>query len=431
MDQRFIKLAHSLINYSVRLQKGEKILLEITDDGIDLAKALVEEVYKVGGVPFLTLKNSSLQRALLMNCTKEQMEEYAEYESKRMKDMVAYISVRASYNSTEMSDVPADKMHLFQKYWSEPVHSKIRVPHTKWCILRYPNGAMSQGAGMATKAQTGPVFLAYRSQGLLNALLLKFMGNHQPVYDFTSSDEIKHTLYVVDDPIRVGEITELFKQVPHMYIADGHHRSAAALRVAEELAKRPNQTGEEEYNYFLSVIFPDTMLHILAYNRVVKDLKGLSVEAFMTAVAKNFTVEIQKREPEPKELHTFGMFIAGRWYSLKAKENTFKAEGPIQSLDVSILQNNLLTPILGIQDPRTDKRISFVGGIKGTKKLEELVSDGKYAVAFAMYPTSMDQLMAVADKGLIMPPKSTWFEPKLRDAMTIHLIGDEQDGKSI
>lgn len=152
MDQRFIKLAHSLINYSVRLQKGEKILLEITDDGIDLAKALVEEVYKVGGVPFLTLKNSSLQRALLMNCTKEQMEEYAEYESKRMKDMVAYISVRASYNSTEMSDVPADKMHLFQKYWSEPVHSKIRVPHTKWCILRYPNGAMSQGAGMSTEA---------------------------------------------------------------------------------------------------------------------------------------------------------------------------------------------------------------------------------------------------------------------------------------
>jgi len=284
---------------------------------------------------------------------------------------------------------------------------------------------------MATKAQTGPVFLAYRSQGLLNALLLKFMGNHQPVYDFTSSDEIKHTLYVVDDPIRVGEITELFKQVPHMYIADGHHRSAAALRVAEELAKRPNQTGEEEYNYFLAVIFPDTMLHILAYNRVVKDLKGLSVEAFMTAVAKNFTVEIQKREPEPKELHTFGMFIAGRWYSLKAKENTFKADDPIQSLDVSILQNNLLTPILGIQDPRTDKRISFVGGIKGTKKLEELVSNGKYAVAFAMYPTSMDQLMAVADKGLIMPPKSTWFEPKLRDAMTIHLIGDEQDGKSI
>jgi uncharacterized protein (DUF1015 family) len=284
---------------------------------------------------------------------------------------------------------------------------------------------------MATKAQTGPVFLAYRSKGLLNALLLKYMSNHKPVYDFTSSDNIKHTLYVVDDPVRIGEITELFKQVPQLYIADGHHRCAAALRTAEALAKRPNQTGNEEYNYFLAVIFPDTMLHILPYNRAVTDLNGLSVAEFFKAVDKKFTIDLQEHEPTPKKIHTFGMFVAGRWFTLTPREGTFKADDPIESLDVSILQNNLLAPILGIGDPRTDKRISFVGGIKGIGKLEELVSDGKDAVTFAMYPTTMDQLMTVADRGLIMPPKSTWFEPKLRDAMTIHLIGDEQDGKSI
>lgn len=284
---------------------------------------------------------------------------------------------------------------------------------------------------MATKAQTGPVFLAYRSKGLLNALLLKYMSNHPPVYDFTSDDDIKHTLYVVDDPVRIGEITEIFQQVPQLYIADGHHRSAAALRVAEELSKRPNQTGQEEYNSFLAVIFPDHMLHILPYNRVVADLNGLSVADFFKAVDKKFTIDLQEHDPDPKQVHTFGMYVAGRWFTLTPRAGIYNADDPIDSLDVSILQNNLLTPLLGIKDPRTDKRINFVGGIKGTKKLEELVDEGKGAVAFAMYPTSMNQLMAVADKGLIMPPKSTWFEPKLRDAMTIHLIGDEQDGKSV
>lgn len=283
----------------------------------------------------------------------------------------------------------------------------------------------------ATEAQTGPVFLAYKSKGLLTALLLEYISNHAPVYDFTAEDGIKHTLYVVNDPVKVNEITEIFKQVPALYIADGHHRSAAAAKVADELSKRPNQTGKEEYNYFLAVIFPDNMLHILDYNRVVKDLNGLSTEEFMKKVEKKFIVEKTVNDPKPKALHTFGMYLSHEWYTLKAKEGTFKETDPIEALDVSILQNNLLAPILGIKDPRKDKRISFVGGIRGLKALEKKVDDGDGMVAFAMYPTSMQELMNVADNDLIMPPKSTWFEPKLRDAMTIHLIGDDQDAKSI
>lgn len=283
----------------------------------------------------------------------------------------------------------------------------------------------------ATGAQTGPVFLAYKSKGLLNALLLTYMSNHAPAYDFTCGDGIKHTLYVVNDPVKVNEITHIFKQVPATYIADGHHRSAAAAKIAEELSQRPNQTGQEEYNYFLAVIFPENMLHILPYNRVVKDLKGLTNDEFFKELEHSFTVEEMEQDPTPKTPHTFGMYLSHKWYKLTAKEESFKAEDPIGSLDVSILQNNLLAPILGIKDPRTDNRISFVGGIKGLKELERKVNDGEGVVAFAMFPTSMEQLMAVADNGLIMPPKSTWFEPKLRDAMTIHLIGDEQDDKSI
>ena len=284
----------------------------------------------------------------------------------------------------------------------------------------------------ATQAQTGPIFLAYKSKGLLTALLLKYMSNHKPVYDFTADDGIMHTLYVVNDPVRIKEITDIFSHdVPNLYIADGHHRSAAALKVAQELSQRPGQTGQEEYKRFLAVIFPDNMLHILAYNRVVKDLNGLTTEEFRQKVEEKFIVSPLDNDPTPQVAHTFAMYLAHKWYRLAAKEGTFDQEDPINSLDVSILQNNLLTPILGINDPRRDKRISFVGGIKGLKALEKKVNDGKYAVAFAMYPTSMEELMAVADSNRIMPPKSTWFEPKLRDAMTIHLIGDEQDDKSV
>ena len=278
---------------------------------------------------------------------------------------------------------------------------------------------------MATKAQTGCVFLAYKSRGEVDALLIKYMSNHNPVYDFVADDSIKHTLYVVDEPLKIAEITKLFGQVPCLYIADGHHRSAAALRVADVLAKRPGQNGQEEYNSFLAVIFPDNMLHILDYNRMVKDLNGLTSSELMEKIAEKFIINETIQDPKPKKIHTFGMYLEGRWFTLEAKKGTFMADNPIAALDVSILQENLLQPILGINDPRTDNRIAFVGGIRGLKELEKKVNNGEYMVAFAMYPTSMEELMTVADQGLIMPPKSTWFEPKLRDAMVVHLIGDE------
>ena len=279
---------------------------------------------------------------------------------------------------------------------------------------------------MTTRAQTGCVFLAYKNRGEIDALLIKYMSNHTPAYDFVADDEIKHTLYVVSEPLKIAEITKLFAQVPCLYIADGHHRSEAALKVAEELSKRPGQSGTEEYNSFLAVIFPDNMLHILDYNRLVKDLNGLTVSEFMSAVEKKFIVTKTVQNPKPQKRHTFGMYIVGHWYTLEARPETYIAEDPIAALDVSILQENLLQPVLGINDPRIDNRIDFVGGIRGLQALEKKVNNGEYVVGFAMYPTSMGELMTVADQGLIMPPKSTWFEPKLRDAMVIHLIGDVQ-----
>jgi len=284
---------------------------------------------------------------------------------------------------------------------------------------------------MATKAQTGPVFLAYRSKGLLTALLMEYMGNHGPVYDFTGDDGIRHTLYVINEVLKIQEITRLFRQVSELYIADGHNRCASALEVAEELAKRPDQTGKEQYNYVLSVIFPENMLHIMAYNRVVRDLHGLTGQEFLNKVAEKFNVEPVERPVTPIKKHMFGMYLGGRWYRLTALPDAFDDTDPVASIDVSILQDNVLVPILGIGDPKTDPRLGFIGGNKGVKALAETVDNGDYTLAFSLYPTSMEQLMKVADAGLVMPAQSTWFEPKLRDALTVHLIGDEQDGKSL
>lgn len=274
-----------------------------------------------------------------------------------------------------------------------------------------------------TGAQTGAVFLTYRADKTADSLLLKG-AEKEPAYDFISEDGISHTLYVVDEPAEIAAIEAAFSRIPVLYIADGHHRSAAAARV-RELYKRQNpaHTGQEEYNRFLTVIFPHNMMQIMDYNRVVQDLNGRTAEQFMAEIAANFTVEKQDGGAyKPTQLHTFGMYLAGSWYKLAAKPATYAKSDPVANLDVSILQDNLLAPVLGIADPRTDKRINFVGGIRGMRELERLVNSGKYAVAFAMYATSIEELMAIADAGQIMPPKSTWFEPKLRDAMAVHLI---------
>ncbi len=276
----------------------------------------------------------------------------------------------------------------------------------------------------ATKAQTGPVFLTYKNKGDINAYILKLMSEKTPVYDFIAADGVQNTLYVVDQLLEIAEITRLFDEVPALYIADGHHRCAAARRVADEMKSYPGLQGEE-YDQFLAVIFPDNMTHIMSYNRIVKDLQGLTQEEFLAKVEEKFTVALAPRDPAPKEKHTFGMYLSGKWYILTAKDESFDKKDIISSLDVSILQNNLLAPILGIGDPRTDARIDFVGGIRGLAALTECVDSGKAGVAFAMYPTDIAEVMQVADEGKIMPPKSTWFEPKLRDGMVVHMITED------
>lgn len=269
-------------------------------------------------------------------------------------------------------------------------------------------------------ANTGPIFLTYKSNDAINEVVNDTMAKNAPVYDFVG-DNVQQTVWVISCPHCKEVIEKAFAETPALYIADGHHRCASAVRVARKRrCQFPDYTGEEEFNYFLCVLFPDDQLGIMDYNRVVADLNGLDKEGFLKAVGEKFTVE-EKGEGQyhPSEKHTFGMYLDGKWYKLAAKEGTFDKNDVVAQLDVSILQDNLLHPILGIGDPRTDKRIDFVGGIRGLGELERRVKEGM-TVAFAMYPTSIEDLMNIADAGKIMPPKSTWFEPKLLSGIFIH-----------
>lgn len=269
--------------------------------------------------------------------------------------------------------------------------------------------------------QTGPIFLAYRAKEDLKEKIGE-LKKQAPVYDFVSEDGIGHRVWVIDNDSDVAMIEEAFGKIPAIYIADGHHRCASAVKVGLKRREQyPDYTGEEEFNYFLSVIFPDEELRILDYNRVMKDLNGMDVATFLTRIEEYFAVEKKGQSPyRPTEKGTFCMYLENEWYSLSAKDE-IKSEDAVEGLDVSLLQNDLLDPILGIMDPKTDKRIDFVGGIRGLGELERRVhTDMK--VAFSMYPTSIAELFAVADAGRLMPPKSTWFEPKLRSGLFLHEI---------
>ena len=272
-------------------------------------------------------------------------------------------------------------------------------------------------------ANAGPVFLTYQAREDMNTLTAEVIGR-DPIYDFTSDDGIRHTFWKADSQEMVERIRKIFSGIDRLYVADGHHRSASGTIVGQRRREaNPDHTGEEEYNYFLSVIFPHNQLYIMDYNRVVKDLNHHSPEEFIRLISDYFEVKVQVDNTpyHPKSTLEFGMYLGGQWYKLTAKDGSFPADDPVASLDISILQNNLLSPILGIGDPRKDNRIDFVGGIRGLKELCRRVDEGE-AVAFALYPTSIEQLMAVADQGLMMPPKSTWFEPKLRSGIIIHLL---------
>lgn len=270
-------------------------------------------------------------------------------------------------------------------------------------------------------AQTGPIFLAYRQNETLKAIVAEEKAK-PALYDFVSDDGIHHRVWKIDDPAQTEAIEAAFAAIPATYIADGHHRAASAVKVGlKRRAENPGYTGEEPFNYFLSVLFLDEELMILPYNRVVKDLNGLSREQFFEAVKEKFELEEIGKEPyAPAEKGTFGMYLDNTWYALKVLPQ-YKSADPVKGLDVSILQDQLLGPVLGIGDPRTDKRIDFIGGIRGLKELERCVSEDM-EIAFSMYPTSIEELLAVADAGLLMPPKSTWFEPKLRSGLFIHRL---------
>ena len=268
-------------------------------------------------------------------------------------------------------------------------------------------------------AQTGPIFLAYRSQEVINKIVEK-VKKEAALYDFVSPDGVRHAVWKLENQEDIKAIADAFAKIDSVYIADGHHRTASAVKVGlKRREENPGYTGNEEFNFFLSVLFPHDQLMILDYNRVVKDLNGYTKDEFINEVSKVFTVEKIGKEPyKPAEKATFGMFLEGDWYKLTAGKELLSND-PVQGLDVAILENNLLTPILGIKDIRTDKRIDFVGGIRGLKELEKRVnSDMK--IAFSMYPTSITELFAVSDADKLMPPKSTWFEPKLRSGLFIH-----------
>lgn len=273
-------------------------------------------------------------------------------------------------------------------------------------------------------ANTGPIFLAYRENETISSIVSDWQKNHEPVYDFVTEDGISNTVWVIDCDEANAKISAAFDGVDYLYIADGHHRCASAVRVGKKRREQnPGFDGTEEFNFFLAVAFPKNELAIMDYNRVIKDLNGYTNEEFFEKMSKDFIVkECDSAEPyRPAERHSFGMYLDGKWYSVFAKEGTYDANDPVDSLDVSILQNNCITPIFGIEDPRTDKRIDFVGGIRGLGELERRCSvDMK--IAFSMFPTSLDELMAIADAGKVMPPKSTWFEPKLLSGLFIHKL---------
>lgn len=274
-------------------------------------------------------------------------------------------------------------------------------------------------------ANTGPIFLACRYPKELLVLMENWKNSHEPVYDFTSEDEITHRVWIVDEEEKIQKINRLFGEISSIYIADGHHRAASAVKVGQKRRKEhPDYTGKEEFNFFLSVVFPYDQLTILPYHRIVKDLKGMEPKAFIGSMKFNFELMAMPGFPcKPVEKHCFGLYVDGEWFHLKAYPDIYAKKDSVGQLDVSILQDKVLGPVLGIEDPRTDERICFMGGNHRLKDLAA-VADETGGAAFAMYPTSMEELMNIADEGKLMPPKSTWFEPKLRSGLFIHKLSD-------
>jgi uncharacterized protein (DUF1015 family) len=270
-------------------------------------------------------------------------------------------------------------------------------------------------------AQTGPVFLTYQAGERINSLVAKVVAT-KPEYDFTAEDGVIHTVWPVSEAAQIEEIKKEFAAIETLYIADGHHRAAAASAVAKLRRQKDKPVAIQEYEKVLAVLFPHDQLKVMDYNRAVKDLNGLTLEEFKEKVSSRFIINENFSAKAPQKFHDFGMYLQGKWYQLTIKDGAYNDHDPVARLDAAILQEHLLAPILGIADPRTDDRIKFIGGIRGMAELEKLVDKEGYAVAFSLYPTSIEQVMQVADAGAIMPPKSTWFEPKLRSGIFVHKL---------
>ena len=364
--------------------------LHITKSEIDLPETTDVHSQAVYNLALENL-NAFLQREVLFKESKPCYYIYQLIMDGRAQTGLVCVSSIEDYNNDII------KKHEFTR----PEKEQDRINHIK-----------------TTGAQTGNVFLAYRNQASIDTIIEKWKSSKSAVYDFTAEDGIQHTIWAVTDSTTIDTITELFdKEVPCTYIADGHHRAASAAKVKIALGEKATPAAD----YFLTTLFPSNQLHIMDYNRVVKDLNGHSPEAFIAALEKDFTVQLKEAAYKPTSLHSFGMYINNNWYALTAKEGTY-TEDPIGILDVTILSNNILANLLNIKDQRTDKRVDFVGGIRGLAELENRVNSGEMAAAFSLYPVTIDQLFNIADAGEVMPPKSTWFEPKLRDGLLTHLI---------
>lgn len=364
--------------------------LHITKSEIDLPETTEVHSQAVYNLALENL-NAFLQREVLFKESKPCYYIYQLIMDGRAQTGLVCVSSIEDYNNDII------KKHEFTR----PEKEQDRINHIK-----------------TTGAQTGNVFLAYRNQASIDTIIEKWKSSKSAVYDFTAADGIQHTIWAVTDSDTINSITELFeKEVPCTYIADGHHRAASAAKVKLALGEKATPAAD----YFLTTLFPANQLHIMDYNRVVKDLNGHTPEAFIAALEQDFTVQLQEAAYKPTSLHSFGMYINNNWYALIAKEGTYTND-PIGILDVTILSNNILAKLLNIKDQRTDKRVDFVGGIRGLGELENRVNSGEMAAAFSLYPVTIDQLFNIADAGEVMPPKSTWFEPKLRDGLLTHLI---------
>ncbi|MDR1886957.1 MAG: DUF1015 family protein [Prevotellaceae bacterium] len=386
-----------LNSVEAKAEAGEKSLLHITKPEINfdpIASEYAEEVYEKGKECF----RKWIENGWLMQDDTEKYYIYAQTMDGRTQYGLTACTCAEDYESGKIK-----KHELTRKDKEDD-----RIKHVD-----------------IQDANIEPVFLSYPDVPEMNRLVSAIVETQSAEYDFTSSDGFRHQFWIVDNPEHIERITGIFENVAALYIADGHHRTAAAAAVAKaRRTENPNHRGDEEYNWFMAVIFPESHLKILDYNRLVKDLNGLTAEQFIDRLKDDFTVEKKSSaEPyKPVSLHNFSMYIAGSWYSLTAKETAYSDSDPIGGLDVTVLSDLVLDRILNIKDLRTSKRIDFVGGIRGLAVLGDRVDSGEMAAAFALYPVSMRQLINIADAGEIMPPKTTWFEPKLRSGLAIHLL---------